>query len=76
MAFDPDIERVNPYSSMNPRVTAAEPGKDRHGKRQRESHPEEPEDVLELHEGDENEEEAVTSVPPAVAGEEPLDLSA
>ncbi|MCW5946575.1 MAG: hypothetical protein KIT74_06045 [Fimbriimonadales bacterium] len=76
MAFDPDIERVNPYSSMNPRVTAPEPGKDRHGKRQRENHPEEPEDVLELHEEAEAVEEAQDGIQVVSAEDEPLDLSA
>lgn len=76
MAFDPDIERVNPYSSMNPRVTAPEPGKDRHGKRQRENHPEEPEDVLELHEDAGAEEEVPDGIQPVITEDEPLDLSA
>jgi hypothetical protein len=50
MPFGPDIERISPYHSLNPRVNAADSQQERKGKRDRKQSPEEPEDVLDRHE--------------------------
>lgn len=67
MSLDPDIERVNPYSNLNSRVTAPEGRQERRQKRRNEDHhAEEPEDVLDLRGEEEGED-------PSYAGQD-LDL--
>lgn len=77
MAFDPDIERVNPYSNLNPRVTAPESKQERRQRRRSEGRQlDEPEDVLDLHEDEAQNEPGDVQERAGELEERSLDLSA
>ncbi len=76
MPFGPDIERISPYHSINPRVNAADSQQERKGKRDRKQSPDEPEDVLDLHEEEEGDAAGQDDVKVYGAEDDHLDLSA